>query len=64
MSEDKNFWKSVETISDQQRQLPRELRQMAGVPNQTFRVDRLPGTSTPPTGENPAPKAVEKKSDD
>jgi hypothetical protein len=42
MSQEKDFWKSIEAISDQQRQLPSELRQMSGVPKQTFRTDRLP----------------------
>lgn len=44
MSDKKDFWKSVEAISSQQRELPDDLRRLAGVPKQSFRADLLPVT--------------------
>jgi hypothetical protein len=57
MSNEKNFWKSVEAISDQQRQIPSEIRRMSGVPKQTFHADRLPSdvSSSQRTSKQSAP---------
>lgn len=44
------FWDKVEEISDQQRQIPKELRSMSGVPRGTFHTDRLPTKKDKPDG--------------
>ena len=42
--EKKDFWKSIEEISDAQRKRPKELRQLANVAKQKFNVENLPKT--------------------